>query len=53
MRNDPCGISHVKEERLGFAIGGGVISTQTVLGAAAAASLGLLFCLIEVLAESQ
>ena len=43
----------LKDERLGFAIGGVVVSTRFVLGAAATASLGLIFCIIEIQAESS
>ena len=42
----------LKEERLGFTVGDAIVTTRTVIGAAATASLGLLFCLIEVQAES-
>ena len=43
----------LKEERLGFMVGGFTVSTRTVIGASATAFLGLLFCIIEVAAESS
>ena len=43
----------LKDEHLGFTVGGSMVKTRTVLGAAATASLGLLFCLIEIQAGSS
>jgi hypothetical protein len=43
----------LRDQRLGFTVMGTEVSTRTVFGAAATATLGLLLCLVEVHAEGR